>query len=459
MKAFVWLGVLELIAFSNCATVTAQEITRYPRFDNSCTSLVDGYQWMQLAHDPAPRLYPHWSNCQETGLAPDHPLLFSVTHEDLNNNHASDLNSNPDIVAYMADHDHDRDFGRWFNFGFYQTDRGKTLAMSLDTINFEALTPTGRSNRNGHLFFGLNDTSIKSTLNHDIYVEFDMRVRGDQVRPELTSGSYSGHRVMLGASLNWEERSGRSNSSHYMEVDLTMTPGYSYGEPVFEYCRDTQYNRCYYDPAGTYSEGRYVDYAAYLKNLSLPLNHDGWTRVRVPVSGIVRSLGWVSPPSDWSTATFSGLYIGIESQGATRLWIEIVNYRVYTSDQAASVLGIPLGLVRVGAAGLLSTPEGVCALSNGDHLAAYSFRQRDFDLAPQVKLPAQYVVPACPWPTARYRALFRVANGGFLQTSQFYCTIPDSKTLSTLGFTQQDFDQAYQVFIPAYGLIYTGACR
>ena len=139
---------------------------------------------------------------------------------------------------------------------------------------------------------------------------------------------FSGHRIMLGTLLDWPEQN-RTNRAHYFEVNFAQTPGYAviYHDPDLSLCHDMVYDRCAYDPYGQWAENRYVSYDK-VSGSSLTLATDQWVHIRVPLS-YARQLGWVSPPTSWANATFGGLYIGLESTGATRYWIEIKNYQVY----------------------------------------------------------------------------------------------------------------------------------
>ncbi len=117
---------------------------------------------------------------------------------------------------------------------------------------------------------------------------------------------------------------------------------------------------------------------------------------------------------------------------------------------------MPLGFIRLGGAGLLSYPTGVCSLPEPSMMQAYAWNQIDYDKATQVQhnqIPQGYVIRSCPPPSngIAYKGLFRVGNGSYLQRGQFYCSIANLK--------QADYDKAPQVFVPDAGLIYTGACR
>jgi hypothetical protein len=231
----------------------------------------------------------------------------------------------------MDDFDYNTDYGVWMRTNFFPDGGNTVLGMALDTLNFPRTnSKTGWHIQYGHMFFGLNDLSIGNanvSLDKNITIEFDMRIRGDDVGTSASS-AFSGHRIMLGTRFDWPEVS-RSNTVHYFEVDFVQTPGYSnrYGDPVRPSCDDVAYDRCFYDPNGTYAEGRIVTYAT-ISGSNPSFATDQWVHVKIPLSTFVKNLHWVAPPSAWSQAKFVGLYIGLESMGATRYWLEVKNYQV-----------------------------------------------------------------------------------------------------------------------------------
>ena len=306
------------------------QITAYPNFGNICSAFVIGFR-----NVVGPQLYPKWGhfnrNCHINATT---PIVFGVTHENEKNNHNGSANYNPNIVAYMGDFNFTTDFGRWLNSTFYPTANGSVLTMSLDAVNYQQINVTGWPLQFGHLFFGANDLSVSSTLDKSIFIEFDIRVLQDVVRPALYPAGYSGHRLMVGTKATWDETSPRTNKSHFLEIDLLQTDGYSasYSEPDRPLCKDNVYDRCFYSANGQYAEGREISYQAFVKNPPIPTNTKQWVRVHIPISAIFKKLGWVSPPKSWSSARISGLYIGIESEGATQTAIEIRNYQVYREN-------------------------------------------------------------------------------------------------------------------------------
>jgi len=305
------------------------QITAYPYFKDICSAFVVGYHSV----GGSTQLYPTRGNFSGYCWNNPTPILFSVTHENDKNNHNGSANYNPNIVAYMGDFNFATDFGRWLNSAFRSDHRGTVLLMSLDTVNYQQTDVTGWPLQFGHLFFGANDLSVNTTLDQSIFVDFDIRVPQDVVRSELYTKGYSGHRVMVGARATWDETSPRTNKSHYLEIDLIQTDGYStsYGEPIRPLCKDAQYDRCFYSENGKYAEGREISYRTFRQN-SIPTNTSQWVHVNIPLSEIFKKLRWVSPAESWASAKLNGLYIGIESEGATQTSIEIRNYQVYREN-------------------------------------------------------------------------------------------------------------------------------
>jgi hypothetical protein len=303
------------------------QITAYPYFESICSAFVVGY------HNVGTQIYPtrgnFSGNCQNNPT----PILFSVTHENDKNNHNGSANYDTNIVAYMGDLNFAADFGRWLNSAFHPLPDGTALLMSLDTVNYQQINVTGWPLQFGHLFFGANDLSVNTTLDQSIFVDFDIRVPQDVIRSELYTKGYSGHRVMVGARATWDETAPRINKSHFLEIDLIQTGGYSasYREPIRPLCKDVQYDRCFYSENGKYAEGREISYRILLQN-SIPTNTSQWVHVNIPLSEIFKKLRWVSPAESWASAKLNGLYIGIESEGATQTSIEIRNYQVYREN-------------------------------------------------------------------------------------------------------------------------------
>ena len=137
---------------------------------------------------------------------------------------------------------------------------------------------------------------------------------------------------MVGALMNWQEVKPRQNKSHFLELNLFQSPGYSasFHEARLPMCRDRLYDRCFYSENGQWAEGRFISYAA----IAGPTSFAGaeWMHIRIPISEVVTSLGWVSRPKLWSSAVFNGVYVGIELQGAIRSTVAIRNYEVYSEQ-------------------------------------------------------------------------------------------------------------------------------
>ena len=304
------------------------QITAYPYFKDICSAFIVGYHSVG-----GTQLYPTRGNFSGFCRNNPTPILFGVTHENDKNNHNGSANYDPNIIAYMGDLNFAIDFGRWLNSTFRPDLDGNVLLMSLDTVNYQQINVTGWPLQFGHLFFGANDLSVNTTLDQSIFVDFDIRVPQDVVRSELYTKGYSGHRVMVGARATWDETSPRTNKSHYLEIDLIQTDGYStsYGEPIRPLCKDAQYDRCFYSENGKYAEGREISYRTFRQN-SIPTNTSQWVHVNIPLSEIFKKLRWVSPAESWASAKLNGLYIGIESEGATQTSIEIRNYQVYREN-------------------------------------------------------------------------------------------------------------------------------
>jgi hypothetical protein len=302
-------------------------ITSYSNFaDDACTAFVVGYTESSSAPKVlSPTLGHYHGQCNEEHK----PILFSVTHENEQNSHRGAANFDPRISAYMADLDYNADLGNWVDFGFGATDGRRVLSIRLDTLNYRKVNVTGWPLQFGHLFASFSDRTVDASLDKGVFVEFDLRVRALEGSP--SDGLYSGQRVMVGTVGKWTEAPPRTNKSHFFEVDLFQSDGYSasYKEPQAKLCNDVHYDRCFYSVDGTYAEGREIRYQTQSDASRIRLNTIEWTHIRIPLSDAIRKLRWVSGPGTWSDGRLSGLYVGIESTGATRTWIEIRNYRVY----------------------------------------------------------------------------------------------------------------------------------
>jgi hypothetical protein len=307
----------------------AGQITAYSSFVDVCSAFVVGYR--NIGGQMFPKRGHFAGKCDNNST----PILFGVTQENEKNNHAGSANYDPNIVAYMGDVDVETDLGRWIDAKFTEAGPNTVLTMSLDTVNFHQTNVTGWPLQFGHLFFGANDLSVRSPLDRLIFIDFDIRVDTDQVRPELYPG-YSGHRIMVGAKVEWDETTPRTNKAHYLEIDLIETNGYSapYHDPERPLCKDVSYDRCFYSENGQYAEGRDLDYHKTLGNPPLATNSNQWTHVHLPVTELCKNLHWVSPPTSWGSAQVTGLYIGVESEGAAQAKIELKHYQVSASNKS-----------------------------------------------------------------------------------------------------------------------------
>ncbi len=318
------MSATRIASAQTAVTPPRSEITAYPGFRDVCTGFViqpanltggasDGSKFAGLA-----------GHC---AAAP--PIVFSVTQENPHNNHVGAKNFSPGVTVYMSDLNRQADIGRWVNFQL-SLGTSPTLSLGLDTEDYHQTNVTGWPLQYGHLFAAFNDLSAQTGLGQATYVEFDIRIRQSDVAQD-TSNPYNGLRVMLGALLHWEEPAPRTNGSHYLEIDLLKSPGYSesYGDKLELGCNDQTYDRCFYDPNGKYAEGRFVNFRERPWDSSGRENTGHWIHTKIPITAIAHTLGWASPPRSWQAARLDGIYIGIESEGSARTLVDIRNYHVY----------------------------------------------------------------------------------------------------------------------------------
>jgi hypothetical protein len=306
-----------------------RDLTANSDFRDLCVVFATGYS----KDSSSGSLRPTFGHNTGTCGGKRKPFVLSVTHESPQNNHIGAANYRSDIGSYMADFDYAQDLGHWITLTLSAPDSTPVVLLGLDTVSFKKTNVTGWPLQYGHLFLGFGDSSFDGTVANPAYVEFDIRIRREEVRKDLYAG-YSGQRVVVGVEASWKEAAPRINTVHFMEIDLVQADGYteSYGDPERPLCKDATYDRCYYDPQGRYSEGREVRLSQELRVPSPPAKSDDWTHVKIPLSAIFRSLHWVSPPTDWSTAKLTGLYFAIESEGATRTLVELRRYRSYVEQ-------------------------------------------------------------------------------------------------------------------------------
>ncbi len=301
-------------------------LTAYPKFENACVDVTDGYEKLPGQGE---KLFPVFRAYQGSCGAgkKSKPLVFGVTHENDHNNHNGAANYSQNISAYMGDFDPKTDLGQWLDLQLVNANTPPIVKLKLDTADFKKTNVTGWPIQFGHMFIGLNDGTIATSLDKPIYVEFEIKV---ETKPISQRAGYSGRRVMVGAIGSWDEEPPRTNRQHFLEVDLVQSEGYSvsYNEQLKPLCHDIPYDRCFYSN-GPYAEGREVRYETVLREPHMPDTTKGWVRVRIPLSDLFHRLKWVSPPGDWTKAQLTGLYIGIESTGETSTEIEVRNYEVY----------------------------------------------------------------------------------------------------------------------------------
>jgi hypothetical protein len=303
-----------------------ETLTNYPNFERLCTAFVTSYEAMPGgAGARLPVLGRHKGNCS----ADRRPIVLSVTHENAHNSHADAANYDRSIASYMSDLHLDQDLGRWVDIGM--SGNSDTISILIDTVNFEKINVTGWPIQYGHMFAAFNDHLREgATADQEIVLELDVRVWRSQVHAKAYQG-YSGNRVIVGAVGNWTEPPPRTNRIHFFETDLIQSHGYSasYHDPDYPLCKDVNYDRCFYNPEGKFAEGREVGYAAFFRQPPVPANTESWTHLRIPLSQAIRRLRWAAPPAQWGDARISGVYIGVESQGAAVTAIDVRNYNVF----------------------------------------------------------------------------------------------------------------------------------
>jgi hypothetical protein len=325
------LALAILLAFTGGGyrqLTAAAELTSIGKAGAVCMTIAAGLD--RHSHED-PRLYPKWAglygeNCSSLSSA----LKLSVTHENSENTHKGSRNYDPNVVAYMADFDSERDFGRWLRAGIRRESNESIVSLGLDTLTFDEVnTITGWPLRFGHLFVGLNDGTVSFDLDRDAAVDFDIRVMATAASG-TSPPAYSGRRVVVGAVARWNEAPPRANTAHFLEADLMISDGYtrSYNEKSRRGCDDRDYDRCFYDEGGRYAEGREISLQKILNGPKLASDSQTWTHIHIPIGATYRLLPWISKPNSWASAKVTGMYIGIESTGATNTQIEIKNYRV-----------------------------------------------------------------------------------------------------------------------------------
>jgi hypothetical protein len=306
------------------AEVSRKSLTLYPNLRQACVAFVTGYRQPATGNKLVPTLGSFRGECADRKK----PFVVGVTQENARNNHNGSANYNPNISSYMSDFDPD-DIGSWLDLELFNSDTPPRVLLRLDTATFQKINVTGWPLQYGHMFLGLSDPTVLAPLDSDVTIEFELKIHDGGVSKTPSSVSYNGRRVLVGASGNWPESAPRTNSTHYLEINVDQTTGFSdsYSEPRYPLCQDITYDRCFYGD-GQFPEGREISYQSILNGA--PLTED-WTHIKIDLARTFRRLRWVSPPTDWSVAKLNGLYIGIEATGATNTTVELRNYNVYNS--------------------------------------------------------------------------------------------------------------------------------
>jgi hypothetical protein len=306
------------------ASVDAVELTSYPGFENACLAFVVGYHREPGNSKLLNTLGEYQGNCNRR-----QPLIVNVTHENDRNNHSGSANYDPAIGSYMADFDYKKAVGKWMDIKLAGFGPSSSLMIKLDTQHFHETNVTGWPLQFGHLFLGVTDVTAASALDKSISVDFDIGVDSSLPNVRPVAGIFNGRRVILGALGAWTEASPRTNTGHFLEIDILQTPGYSesYHQPRSPLCNDVEYDRCFYSTGG-YAEGREVSFQKILGGRAVPDKTDDWVHIHIPLTELFQRLKWVSPPNNWAEARIKAIYFAIESEGETSTKLEIRNYHV-----------------------------------------------------------------------------------------------------------------------------------
>jgi len=325
-RILIVAAVVALTSFHTSAEISIGakvELTSYPTLANACLAFITGYK----SQPGSSKLIPTLGHAQGS-CGPRKALIVTVTHENTQNNHKGSTNYSDDISGYVGDFDYDKDYGRWLRVQIIESEPPR-IAMDLDTADFPENNVTGWPLQYGHLFLGLNDQTVVSSLDRSISVDFDLKVRTAKPSGKSPNVGFNGRRILLGAQGIWTEAPLRTNTTHFLEVDISQTPGYSesYHQPQSPLCKDVKYDRCFYGD-GRFAEGREVSLQTALAGPDVPDTSDQWTHIQVPLSALFQKLKWVSPPNSWGSAKLQAIYIAIESTGATSTKIEVKDYHV-----------------------------------------------------------------------------------------------------------------------------------
>lgn len=382
-------------------TSNSSSITRYSSFNRPCDRRVTGFDKAKQQNILSGPL----SVCEDQ----NEPLLLSVTHESANNTHWSldksgnkvfDLNFVGDSGIYMGDY-HQSFIGNVIDYKYLPengTDYHR-LALAVNTLKKAQLNVTGRDVRNGFFYAGINDLSVgNASIAEDFYVSVTVRLIGSEL------GSYpesvSAHRFLIGANLIWPEQNGRTNQSHFLEFELYKKGDFSQGRAQSACPNDgfKHYSHCFVDAeTGKYAEGKYLELKDFYNYKTL--SGGPWYTVDIPVSSFIKTYAWHHPPKNWADAKLSGLYIGIESRGASKLSVEVKDYRVEKGIKKLPAAKLPSGLFRVGHRLFLNrASRDYCEFNSAELFLSYGYEipnyyAADFMMSQNIALP---YVGICP---------------------------------------------------------------
>lgn len=416
----------------------------------------------------------------------ENEMVFSVTHERANNSHVGDKNYRENIRCYMADY-FPADIGKWLNREtLLEKDKSKSFSLLIDTINYRAETPTGRPVEDGWLFFGLNDGPDSAILGErDLILRFRYKISGSEVIPKSEpNGLIAGHRLILGFTFEWKEPAPRTNTAHYLEVNLHKTADYHKGQD--RYCPNDgqEYDQCFYDLNGKYAEGQYFDVSRVTS--ARTETQGDWKLVEMNVSGFMKSRKWFHPPASWKDVRITP-YFGVESKGKSRIWAQVENFSAsYIPTNGASTSGQnpSWGYFRDGIAGYVSSGADYCFIDSPEQMKQCGFSQINYDSAPQysraqITLPFKGqcscgLSPAVSVPTATPTVaptsapspsqnppigFFRDGVAGYVNNGSQYCFLSSGEQMKQCGFSQANYDNAVQYTVSQISLPFAGECN
>lgn len=471
------LVILFLSFFQNCQgdfsnSIKREQVTSFNSMIDKDLNAVDlratnsglCHQWT-AGNDSEGKLIkgPLLGNC----LPNQTPYLFSVTHENECNHHFAcngypiDKNYRENVRSYMSDY-YPNDIGSWLKYSASGDRKTNSIQLALDTINFANFTtPTGRPVSNGYLFYGLADLSLNNVvnLNDDVWIEFDYRI----IQSEQTDPIKSANRLTLGMSLHWNEVN-RENKSHFFEINLYKTPGFHAAHFNPNLCpKDSTYDHCFYDPNGKWAEGKYV---SSLIGLGIPEHGpDGqWRAVRVNIFKLIKQFQWFHPPHDLSQAFTSGLYIGLEMQGRSHLYVALRNLRFY--KQALWGAWKNQGTCSKPCGGGVITQARECLdslhIDNrvqcfGESTQTIACNTHSCSTSSSTNKPTSSTNVVFNG-TSKPVGLFRDGSGGYQSNGISYCVFNSGNELKAAGYSQLDYDHARQIPKAKILLPYKGTC-